>query len=107
MSSVKIILNEGLDISIYYSILYFLNEGLDISIYHVYYSILYFLDISIDYSILYFFHSVLSYYQDKRLFFNLEHTTAPLDNILFFMCLIASGSELQFHAFKSRSDLTK
>ena len=55
MSSVKIILNEGLDISIHYSILNFLNEDLDISIYHVYYSILYFLDISINYSILYFF----------------------------------------------------
>ena len=64
MSSVKIILNEGSDISINYSILFFLNEGLDISVYHVYYSILYFLDIS--YYI--FFHSVLSYYQDKRFF---------------------------------------
>ena len=42
MYCVKIILIEGLDISIYYSILDFLNEGLDISIYHVYYSILYF-----------------------------------------------------------------
>ena len=31
---------------------------------------------------------VLSYYQDKQFFFNLEHTTAPLDNIIFFMCLI-------------------
>ena len=48
MSSVKIILNEGLDISICYSILYFSNEGLDISIYHVYYFILYFLDILLD-----------------------------------------------------------
>ena len=55
MSSVKFILNEGLDISIPYSILYFLNKDLDISIYHVYYSILYFLDISINYYILYFF----------------------------------------------------
>ena len=55
MSSLKLILNDGLDISIDYSILYLLNEDLDISIYHVYYSILYFLDISIDYSILYYF----------------------------------------------------
>ena len=36
----KIISDEGLDISIYYSILCFLNEGLYISINHVYYSIL-------------------------------------------------------------------
>ena len=55
MSSVKIILKEGLDISIYCSILYFLNEGLDIFIYHVYYSMLYFFDISVYYFILYLF----------------------------------------------------